>query len=165
MNTYQAGDGRWITVMALEYDRYWKPFAETVMMRPDLADDARFNNQIAGFQNAEELAAIIDKEFQKYTGDEILNRLKAADIAHEINLRWKEIKNDVQALENGFIMECKMPSGRTDWVMGNPVRFNGEKTEIRRHAPRLGEHNDEILSDLGYSAEQIAAWRTGMIIK
>ncbi len=165
MNTYQAKDGRWITVMALEHDRYWKSFAETVLLRSDLVDDPRFNTQAAGFQNAQLLASIIEIEFRKYTGDEILRRLNAADIAHEINLRWKELKNDAQCLENGFIIEHQMPSGRTDWIMGNPVRFNGEKTSIRRQAPRLGEHNDEILTELGYSSEQITAWRAGMIVK
>ena len=165
MNTYQSKEGRWITVMALEYDRYWKPFAELVLRRPELADDPRFNNQTAGFQHGEELAAVIDETFGNLTEHEIVARLKKADIAHEVNLRWKELKNDIQALENGFIIEHKMPSGRTDWVMGNPVRFNGAKTSIRRPAPRLGEHNDEILSDLGYSAEKITAWRANMIIK
>ncbi len=165
MNTYQSKDGRWITIMALEYDRYWKPFAEIVLKRPDLADDPRFNNQTAGFQHAEALTALIDRVLGTLTEEEIVTRLKAADIAHEVNLRWKEIKDDLQAKENGFIMECTMPSGRMDWVMGNPVRFNGEKTSIRRYAPRLGEHNDEILSEMGYGAEQIAAWRTNMIIK
>ena len=165
MNTYQSKDGRWITVMALEYDRYWRPFAEIVLQRPDLANDPRFNNQAAGFQHGEDLAAIIDEAFGKLAEHEIVTRLKAADIAHEVNLRWREIKNDAQALENGFIIERKMPSGRTDWVVGNPVRFNGERTTIRRGAPRLGEHNDEILSELGYGAERIAAWRAGMVIK
>jgi crotonobetainyl-CoA:carnitine CoA-transferase CaiB-like acyl-CoA transferase len=165
MNTYRSRDGRWITVMALEYDRYWKPFAEIVLQRPDLADDPRFCNQMAGFQNAEVLAALIDEAFAELTEEQIVTRLKSADIAHEINLLWKEIKDDVTALENGFIFQYKMPSGRMDWLVGNPVRFNGEKTEVRRHAPRLGEHNDEILSELGYSAEKIAAWRDGRVIR
>lgn len=165
MNTYQSKDGRWITIMALEYDRYWKPFAEIVLRRPDLADDQRFSSQAAGFQHAEALTALIDEALGTLTEEEILSRLKTADIAHEVNLRWKEIKDDLQAKENGFIMECTMPSGRRDWVMGNPVRFNGEKTSIRRYAPRLGEHNEEILSELGYGAERIAAWRANMIIK
>lgn len=165
MNTYQSKDHRWITVMALEYDRYWKSFAEMVLVRPDLADDPRFRDQTAAFQHGEELAAIIDEVFGGLTEDEIVARLKRADIAHEVNLRWKELKKDAQALENGFIIEYKMPSGRTDWVIGNPVRFNGEMPSLRRHAPRLGEHNDEILLELGYSSEQIAAWRTGLIVK
>jgi formyl-CoA transferase len=50
-------------------------------------------------------------------------------------------------------------------LIGNPVRFNGEKPQGRRHAPRLGEHNDDILSERGYSAEQIAAWREGRVIR
>ena len=165
MNTYQSKDHRWITVMALEYDRYWKSFAEMVLVRPDLADDPRFRDQTTAFQHGEELAAIIDNVFGELMEDEIVARLKRADIAHEVNLRWKELKKDAQALENGFIIEYKMPSGRTDWVIGNPVRFNGEVPSLRRHAPRLGEHNDEILSELGYSSEQIDAWRTGMIVK
>ena len=165
MNTYQSKDGRWITIMALEYDRYWKPFAELVLMQPNLADDPRFSNQAASFQHGAELAAIIDEAFGKLTEAEIVTRLKTADIAHEINLRWKEIKDDVTALENGFIFEYTMPSGRQDWLIGNPVRFNGEKTEVRRHAPRLGEHNNEILSELGYSVKQLSAMREKHIIK
>ena len=165
MNTYQSKDGRWFTITVLEYDRYWKPFAEKVLSRPDLTDDPRFSSQMAAFQHMEALAAIIDEVFGKLTEDEIAKRLNAADIAHEINLRWKEIKDDRQALENGFIFAYKMPSGRIDYQIGNPVRFNGEKTSVRRHAPRLGEHNNEILSELGYSAEQIEAWRSAKVIK
>lgn len=85
-------------------------------------------------------------------------------IAHEVNLFW-ELKDDVHFLENGFIMEYKMPSDRKDWIVGNPVRFNGEKTSIRGGAPRLGEHNDEILSELGYNDEQISSLRKSIVIK
>lgn len=165
MNTYRAGDGRWITVMSLEYDRYWKVFAEKVIMRPDLVDDPRFNNQAAGFQNAAELAAIIEEEFAKYDGDELLARLKAGDVPHEKNLYWREIKDDVHIRENGFIMEYRMRSGRNEWIIGNPVRFNREKTVVRRGAPKLGEHNSEILAELGYSPEEIASLRDAKVIK
>ncbi len=165
MNTYRTKDGRWITVMALEYNRYWKPFAESVLRRPDLVDDPRFSEQMAAFQHAAELAAIVEEAFLKETKDELVRRMKAADIVHEVNLRWKEIKDDVQALENGFIIEHPMPSGRKDWVIGNPVRFNGERTPLRRYAPRLGEHNDEVLAGLGYGAEAIASLREKKVIK
>ncbi len=108
MNAYKSQDGRWITVMALEYDLYWRPFAENVLRRPDLADDPRFNNQAAGFPHAEALTAIIDQAFAQLPEKEIIAWLKASDIAHEINLRWREIKDDPQARANDFIMEFKM---------------------------------------------------------
>jgi len=165
MNTYRTKDNRWITVMALEYDRYWKPFAEKVIQRPDLVEDPRFQNQMATFQHTEELTAMVDQEFQKYTKDELVQRMKMADIVCEVNQRWREMKEDVQALENGFIIEHRMPSGRKEWVVGNPVKFNGEKTSLRRYAPKLGEHNDEILSELGYSREEIKSLRDKKVIK
>ena len=165
MNTYRTKDDRWITVMALEYDRYWKPFSETVLGQPELADDPRFSNQMAGFENSKDAVMIIDSVFADLTCAEIVNRLKEADISHEVNLRWREIKDDVQAVENGFIIEHTMPSGRKDWIIGNPVRFNGERTLISRNAPRLGEHNDEILSEIGYGSEEISKLRETSIIK
>jgi crotonobetainyl-CoA:carnitine CoA-transferase CaiB-like acyl-CoA transferase len=165
MNTYRTKDDRWVTIMALEYDRYWKPFAESVLRRPDLVDDPRFKNQMAAFEHTVELAAIVEAEVRKITKDELVKRMAAADIVYEVNQRWKELKDDIQAVENDFMVEHKMPSGRKEWVVGNPVKFNGEKTSLRRYAPKLGEHNDEILSELGYSREQIKSLRDKKIIK
>ena len=165
MNTYRTKDDRWVTIMALEYDRYWKPFAESVIRRPDLVDDPRFKNQMAAFEHTVELAAIVEEEVCKITKDELVQRMAAADIVYEVNQRWKELKDDIQAVENDFMVEHKMPSGRKEWIVGNPVKFNGEKTSLRRYAPKLGEHNDEILSELGYSGEQIKSLRDKKIIK
>lgn len=165
MNTYRTKDDRWVTIMALEYDRYWKPFAERVIRRPDLADDPRFKNQMAAFEHTVELSAIVEEEMRKITKEELVQRMAAADIVYEVNQRWKELKDDIQAVENDFMVEHKMPSGRKEWVVGNPVKFNGEKTSLRRYAPKLGEHNDEVLSELGYSREQIKSLRDKKVIK
>ena len=165
MNTYRTKDDRWVTIMALEYDRYWKPFAESVIRRPDLVDDPRFKNQMAAFEHTVELAAIVEEEVRKITKDELVQRMAAADIVYEVNQRWKELKDDIQAVENDFMVEHKMPSGRKEWIVGNPVKFNGEKTSLRRYAPKLGEHNAEILSELGYSREQIKSLSDKKVIK
>ncbi len=165
MNTYRTKDNRWVTVMALEYDRYWKPFAEKVLRRPDLAADPRFKDQMATFEHTEELTAMVDEEIQKIDKDEFIRRMAENDIVYEVNQQWVEIKDDPQALENDFIIPHKMPSGRGEWVVGNPVKFNGEKTSLRRHAPKLGEHNDEIMGELGYSPEEIKTLRERKVIK
>jgi len=165
MNTYQTQDNRWITIMGIEYDRFWKPFAETVLQRPDLANDARFNNLMGGFMNSEELTAIVDGEFGRNTKDELVRRMKAIDMVYEVNLQWKELKDDNHLKENGFIYEHPMPSGRREWLIANPVKFNGQRATVRRYAPRLGEHNEEVLAGVGYSAEGIAALREKKIIR
>jgi crotonobetainyl-CoA:carnitine CoA-transferase CaiB-like acyl-CoA transferase len=165
MNTYRTKNGRWITIMAIEYDRYWKSFCQQVILKPELADDPRFSTQSASFGHSEELAAIIGNEFEKYTDEDLIARLKKADIAYEINQRWHELKYDAQALENGFLMEYTMPSGRTEWVPGNPVKFNGEMTRIRRRAPRIGEHTLDVLKEMGYSDADIIGMKESGVIR
>ena len=165
VNTYKTKDDHWITVILLEYDRYIKQFFETVLKKPELANDERFNNQVNSFQHSAELTSIIDEVFNGLTLAECVERLRKADIVHEINRRWHEIKDDPQALENGYLMEIKMPSGRTDWVVGNFAKFDDENTVIRRSSPRLGEHNLEVLAELGYSKVDIADFKKNKIIK
>ncbi|MBN1691302.1 MAG: CoA transferase [Dehalococcoidia bacterium] len=164
MNTYKTKDERWLMVMAIEYDRYWKVFCDRVILRPELADDPRFVNVFGAFENSEAQAEIIQNEFAKHDLTELKRRLEDADIVYEVSQRWHEIKNDPQALENGYMMEYKLRSGRTDWIVGNPVKFNGENTLVRRSAPLLGEHNTEILTELGYSKDEIENLRSGKII-
>jgi crotonobetainyl-CoA:carnitine CoA-transferase CaiB-like acyl-CoA transferase len=164
MNTYHTRDNKWLMIMALEYDRYWKTFCEIVLQKPELASDPRFDNIFASFENAEAQAAIIQDEIGRYDLSDLVPRLKQADIVHEVCQRWHELKDDPQALENGFIMPYELPNGRKDWVIGNPIRFDGENTTFRRRAPRLGEHNTEVLHELGYSVDEIDSLRSKKII-
>jgi formyl-CoA transferase len=46
----------------------------------------------------------------------------------------------------------------------NPAHFDGEPLPIRRHAPAIGEHTDEVLRELGKTAEEIAKLRAGSAI-
>ncbi len=63
-----------------------------------------------------------------------------------------------------MIVEIEHPLlGRT-YSLGNPIHLAGGGITYRRHPPRLGEHTDEILSELGQSAEQIAELRKAGVI-
>ncbi len=164
MNTYKTKDNRWITIMCLEYERYWQSFCDVVLEKPFLIDDQRFNTLAATKKNSRALAEIIKEDFLKIPLDELVRRLKMIDIVYEVNLRFHEIKDDPQALENGYVIPFSLPSGRIDWTIGNPVQFSGQSTEIVRLAPKLGEHNVEILSELGHTSEEIASLRKENVV-
>ena len=61
-----------------------------------------------------------------------------------------------------MIVEYEHPTAGSVRTLGLPIQFNGTPGDIRRPAPLLGEHTDEILSEFGgYSSAEIAALHTG----
>ena len=49
-------------------------------------------------------------------------------------------------------------------MLGFPIKFSGSPCRVRRPAPGLGEHPDEVLGELGYAAAERAAWRRDGVI-
>jgi len=49
-------------------------------------------------------------------------------------------------------------------VVGTPVKFSRMKAGVRRPAPLLGEHTDEILAEHGYTADEITAFRAKKVV-
>ncbi|WP_029758010.1 MULTISPECIES: CaiB/BaiF CoA-transferase family protein [Fusobacterium] len=154
INSYKCKDEKWIFLSILEHERYYKALCE-VIERIDLIDDERFSTTLAAKKNAEELIKIIDKGFAKFTQSEMLERLIKADIAHEKIQHVQEVLNDSQAIANNYIYEFENRDHSKNMMAMSPVKFNTIDTNIKMDAPKIGEHNEEILEELGYTKEDI----------
>jgi formyl-CoA transferase len=62
-------------------------------------------------------------------------------------------------------IEIESPLGGKERQLGVPVKAVGEEDPVPRRAPRLGEHNDEILEGLGFSSERIEDFRSKGVIR
>ena len=60
--------------------------------------------------------------------------------------------------ETGTIVEVDHPTRGKYLTVGNPIKLSDSPTEVQR-SPLLGEHTDEVMTELGYSREQISALR------
>ena len=67
--------------------------------------------------------------------------------------------NDPQVLENDYVVEFDHPTAGRVKEMGYPVRFSETPAQIVREAPEFGQHTEEVLQELGYSWEEIGAFR------
>ena len=96
----------------------------------------------------------------KFEAMDILNKF---DIPCGPILSMKEIAEEPSLRETGTIVEVDHPVRGKYLTVGNPIKLSDSPTDVTR-SPLLGEHTEEVLGQLGYSAEDIAALRAERVI-
>ena len=93
-----------------------------------------------------------------------LERLDAAQVPCAPVLRREDLPDHPQVRANELIVESVHPHAGPMREARPAVRFDRTPAEIRRPAPALGEHTDEILAELGCEASEIAALRETRVV-
>ena len=75
----------------------------------------------------------------------------------------KEIAEDQSLRATGTVVEVDHPKRGKYLTVGNPIKMSDSVTEVVR-SPLLGEHTDEVLTELGYGLEAIADLRTEKVV-
>ena len=96
----------------------------------------------------------------KFEAMDILNKF---DIPCGPILSMKEIAEEPSLRATGTVVEVDHPERGKYLTVGNPIKLSDSPTEVTR-SPLLGEHTEEVLTQLGYSAEKIAALREERVI-
>ena len=111
-----------------------------------------------------ELLALLDRLFASNTRDHWVAKLRAADIVSAPINTMLEAANDPDVLANGYVSEVDYPKhGKRLRVHGTPWSFSETPASLGI-APELGQHNNEVLTRLGYSEAEIIGLRERNII-
>lgn len=148
-----ATQDRYITAGALSDDE-WAGMCRA-LGREDLIDDPRFKTARDRAINAVARREITAAELEKWNANEILPRLLANDVPSAPVLSRFELLSDPQVRENGIFEEFDDSTSGKIRQPRPAARFNRTPSAIRTSAPILGAHNDEILKQAGYSADDI----------
>jgi crotonobetainyl-CoA:carnitine CoA-transferase CaiB-like acyl-CoA transferase len=110
-------------------------------------------------RNREQLRPLIDARIGEATVEEWIERLNHAGVPCGRVMDLAAVFADPQVLAQEMVLEVEHPGCGPVRMTGFPVKLSATPARIRRHAPRLGEHTDAVLDDLGYPADRIATLR------
>ncbi|MBT4510893.1 MAG: CoA transferase, partial [Chloroflexi bacterium] len=161
-NYYRCGDDRWfiITIPAQKRQQQWPKFCE-LLGHPELEKDPRFDSDENRLQNADQLVPLLDEIFLTKSRDEWLKALKDNDfVCCEVN-KPSELPHDPQILANDYIVDFEHPERGKTKMPGYPVHFSKAWAGTKNASPKMGQHTDEILTEIGgYTADEIEQLRT-----
>lgn len=153
---------RFITAGAVS-DKEWAGMCRA-LNREDLIEDARFKTSTDRFVNSQERKQITADEIANWQSDDILKRLDEEGVPCAPLLSRMELMEHEQVVLNDSIQKIDYP-GFGEVRQARPAaRFDKTPAEIKGPGPKLGEHSREILSNLGYSAEEQQALIDGQKI-
>jgi formyl-CoA transferase len=124
--------------------------------RPDLITDARFSTSRARSQNRAEIMEVIMPVTRQKTSVEWIKLLNDAGVPCGPIYKINESFADPQVQHLEMAQPVHSPALGDLTILGHPVSFGDKRLPLRNSAPELGEHNEEILTSLGYTKEQIA---------
>jgi crotonobetainyl-CoA:carnitine CoA-transferase CaiB-like acyl-CoA transferase len=151
-NVYQSSDDHWFLIVTTP--DHWRALA-TSIGRPDLLTDARFADPAKQAVNAAALAEILDKLFRSQPLAHWREAFETAHVPFGIVQTPAEVINDPQLHENDIIVPLEGAGGKLNSTISSPIQVHGVAKVPARRAPGIGEHNEEILEQLGFSESEI----------
>ncbi len=159
---FKCADDRWINLGPS--DRLWPITCETLGV-PELIDDPRFGTHPARNDNHRELFALMQEAFLQRTSDEWIAAFQEAGVPTGPIKTIAEVLDDdphVRAID--MVVEVDHAVLGLMKTLGVPVKLSETTGAVARAAPTLGQHNDEILAELGYTEAEIAELRAEKVI-
>jgi itaconate CoA-transferase len=155
---FRTGDGSHV-MFGIQNEREWASFCRGVLRKPELAVDARYDNNTKRTAARAEVIGLIEDVFASLTAREVVARLDDAGIANARLNDPEAVWNHPQLQARNRWREVDTPAGPIPAPLP-AATFEGVEPRMDP-IPRIGEHTSCILEELGYTGAEIDALRQG----
>jgi crotonobetainyl-CoA:carnitine CoA-transferase CaiB-like acyl-CoA transferase len=150
----RCSDGKLVALHLASVDKFFKALTVAIL-RPELADDARFCSVMARQDNYEVLTAELQFSFGTRPLAEWSACLLANDIPHAPVASLDEVYADEQVRHNGIFKSLHHSTQCEVMNTQRPVLYDGDRDAGALPPPTLGEHSEQVLDELGFDAAAV----------
>ncbi|MBK9020033.1 MAG: CoA transferase [Sulfuritalea sp.] len=154
---FTAGDGK-VVMLGLQNEREWAIFCDKVLLRPELAGDARYASNLKRTAARHEVKELVELAFAGLDAAQVEARLEAAGIANARVNDMHDLWQHEQLQARGRWVEVDSPAGKLPALL--PPGLPSDVAPRMDAVPALGQHTASILAGLGYAPADIERLRT-----
>jgi crotonobetainyl-CoA:carnitine CoA-transferase CaiB-like acyl-CoA transferase len=159
--TFATADG-WMNV-GVGNEGQWKRFCEAVG-RPGWVDEPRYRTNAERLVHREELVPRIEEILRGQRTADWIEAFSAVDVPCGRIRPVAEALDSPEARARGMIVEVEGADGVSLPLLGPAVRLSASPAGIRRRPPRLGEHTEQVLGELGYEVSEIDELKRNQVV-
>jgi len=156
MNVYRAADDTWF-VLLVTPDKL--AAVAKAIGRTDLLTDPRFSNPAKLMENMPQLTEILDEVFGSQPMAHWSEVLSGVHVTFGAVRGPEEVINDPQLRANDIVVPLAGAGGKLTSTISSPIQVHGVAKVPAKRAPEIGEHNEEILKELGFDTKAIDGLR------
>ncbi len=130
------------------------------LSREDILKDPRFSDPAKLAQNRPQLTSMLDEIFGSQPMSHWYEVFSGAQITFGAVREPQEVVNDPQLRANDIVVPLEGAGEKLTSTISSPIQVHGVSKVPARRAPRIGEHNDEVLKELGFGDDEIEGLRT-----
>jgi crotonobetainyl-CoA:carnitine CoA-transferase CaiB-like acyl-CoA transferase len=142
--------------IAVVTDTAWEIFCRTFSF-DDLYGDVRLKTNNQRVSERSWMMPILRQRMSSYSASELAQRLEEQGLPFAPITRPEDLLDDVHLNANGGLQEIELRDGKKTKAVLLPITMDGQRLQIRLSPPKLGEHSEVILKELGFSEEQITS--------
>ena len=156
LNVYKSADGTWFLLIVTP-DKLAS--VAKAIGRPDLLTDPRFSDPAKLVENMSALAEILDDVFGSQPMAHWREVFDGVHVTFGVVRGPEEVITDPQLRANDIVVPLEGAGGKLTSTISSPINVHGVAKVSAKRAPALGEHNEAVLKELGFSTSEIDGLR------